>query len=786
MKNSGEKINEPIIKETNENLSSFTESKTNENTKNLLNNGILSFLLNKEDIYYSKFESINSLLKSYHKSFMKNIGVMIKIILKNSKINKYEFTNLMQKIFDLNDEAKPLTEIESYINIIHHMELNHIKFNSKIKKTLLKFFKHYNKRKNRLKNLNIFSENMNLFNFCLVSNFSIGNFNIYNQGIDNQININQSPVIINKIENKINGIDNNPDNLTNNSKRYFSEVSKGNELIIVKLSNFCLVGNCSKNNTNSFKHLERKKESNFELKCKKINIYKNICFDIVKEITNFNILNNFKNNKQLLNQKDSEINELKIKNKLNEERISLLEKNNIKFFSENSKLKSELNLSHKTIRTLKLKLKQNEKTISYLNKQKENDTKLVKEEKMEIKNLNNDLSELNIENNKLNKDVNPIKNLDMTLDNYSRKKDLELQQSYLTVDKTHIEFGQEKEKNNSIMENFEKVNKFSEINNNHDYTPIIEENEKLKKKLKEKNENLYDLNKKLEEQNKQIRNYKSTKIIEERKYINLEKKYNEIKQNLEEMQKLKYSSNTFKRTSNINEININDITPNKYSISKYLEIDGIKWCLFKKKSTCINQRNHYYKRYQRFSSINKTNDFEIEDKSDLYMWKQILDSNDLNKFNFLKETEKNENQNKINILEKNMNELKEKLNKKEEDFNRINLNYAKLLKRSRIPENNKEKMLEEINSLKKENKILNDSISKLQSEKNIIGISFIEDDLESSFFIDNFCFDKILDEIEKSENRFMAMNNTIQNSSHSNIVKNIEEIKLENNSNHFI
>ena len=28
------------------------------------------------------------------------------------------------------------------------------------------------------------------------------------------------------------------------------------------------------------------------------------------------------------------------------------------------------------------------------------------------------------------------------------------------------------------MENFEKVNKFSEINNFHDYTPIIEENEK--------------------------------------------------------------------------------------------------------------------------------------------------------------------------------------------------------------------------------------------------------------------------------------------------------------------
>ena len=73
------------------------------------------------------------------------------------------------------------------------------------------------------------------------------------------------------------------------------------------------------------------------------------------------------NCKELLIKKDSEINELKNKNKLISERISIQEKKINNLSLEKSKLKSELISDKKTIYTLKFKIKQNEKTISYLN-----------------------------------------------------------------------------------------------------------------------------------------------------------------------------------------------------------------------------------------------------------------------------------------------------------------------------------------------------------------------------------------------------------------------------------
>jgi hypothetical protein len=73
----------------------------------------------------------------------------------------------------------------------------------------------------------------------------------------------------------------------------------------------------------------------------------------------------------------------------------------------------------------------------------------------------------------------------------------------------------------------------------------------------------------------------------------------------------------------------------------------------------------------------------------------------------------------------------------------------------------------------------------LKEEKNVIGISFIEDDLESSFFIENFSFDKILEEIDKNEDKLMALNNEIQKKYHPNYEKNIEDIKLENAATNF-
>ena len=176
-------------------------------------------------------------------------------------------------------------------------------------------------------------------------------------------------------------------------------------------------------------------------------------------------------------------------------------------------------------------------------------------------------------------------------------------------------------------------------------------------------------------------------------------------------------------------------------------------------------------------------DTNIKNNYDNYIWKPMKNPKDFNDFGNLPQSESIDDKSKISEMEKEMKELKDKLLRKEDDYNRVNINYAKLLKKTKNPENNQEKLIETINKLKIENKKLNNSLIKCKSEKKIIGISFIEDDLEGSFFIDNFNFDTILDEINKSEDKFMAMNNTLQKNAKPYHERKIDDIKLENNNN---
>ena len=607
-----------------------------------------------------------------------------------------------------------------------------------------------------------------------------------NQFKGKNININSYPLIINNIQNIIN-------NAENKSYNSFENINNDSRRI------------CKKN---YFENLEITKEYFFILKSNKNILNKYNFFVITKKISNFKILSKgvpnikinkdvkdeIKNYKDLLIQKDSEISELKNLNKSFKEKISTLEKSNKKYSSENNQLKSELISIRKNKYTLEFKIKQNEKTISYLNKQNETATKLNKEEKMkydnEIKNLNNNLSKSNLENKKLYKNLyileeeNKKINQSFNVFNNTHTELNNLQQKYLNLKKLYREVEQENNKNKLIIEKYKKTSCDSFINDINNNCDILKENEKLRKELKEFDEKNEFLNKKLEEKNNENKCYKSTLINVEEKNNNLFKKYEEINKKLEEFQKSKYSTNTFRRSYNIKENDDNnEITPNKYILIKYLEIEEKKWCLFKKKNNQISQRNHYYNRYQRFKTLSNNN--ESKDKNDEYIWKQVLNPNDFIKFGVLSKEKTNDYEIKINNLENSIKDLKEKLDKKEEDFNRININYAKLLKRTKNPENNQEKLLEEINSLKKENKILNNSLNKLKEEKNVIGISFIEDDLENSFFIENFSFDKMLEEIDKNENKLMTLNNEIQKKYHQNNEKNIEDIKLENANNNF-
>ena len=194
-----------------------------------------------------------------------------------------------------------------------------------------------------------------------------------------------------------------------------------------------------------------------------------------------------------------------------------------------------------------------------------------------------------------------------------------------------------------------------------------------------------------------------------------------------------------------------------------------------------SNRTFLYSRHEKNRS--NASEVKINDNYKDYVWKPLKKEKEFNDFGPLPEIESVDDKNKINEMDKKIKDLKDKLSKKEDDYNRMNINYAKLLKKTKNPENNQEKLMDTINKLKIENKKLNNSLTKYKSEKNIIGISFIEDDLEGSFFIDNFCFDTILDEINKSEDKFMAINNNLQRSSKPSHDRKIEDIKLENHNN---
>ena len=116
-----------------------------------------------------------------------------------------------------------------------------------------------------------------------------------------------------------------------------------------------------------------------------------------------------------------------------------------------------------------------------------------------------------------------------------------------------------------------------------------------------------------------------------------------------------------------------------------------------------------YRRYQYLKSNSKKEKEKInEDSYSNYIWKAYKDEKDFINFNLdnleQRDVHDNEKEKKINELQILIKELKAKLIKKENDCNRINLNYAKLYKRTKKPEITYEKLLEENERLTLENK----------------------------------------------------------------------------------
>ena len=98
-----------------------------------------------------------------------------------------------------------------------------------------------------------------------------------------------------------------------------------------------------------------------------------------------------------------------------------------------------------------------------------------------------------------------------------------------------------------------------------------------------------------------------------------------------------------------------------------------------------------------------------------------------------------------------------------------------MIKNSKNPENIEEKMAEKLEKLREENKKLIANITKLKSEQQFIGLSFIEDDLETEQFIDDKCFEDILDNLgdKKKESNKEKDKNDIKTKTEKTTIDNI-------------
>ena len=384
---------------------------------------------------------------------------------------------------------------------------------------------------------------------------------------------------------------------------------------------------------------------------------------------------------------------------------------------------------------------------------------------------NNNLLELKKLNENLNKNVINLeneKNKNKKLIQELKEKNNEINKQLYEMEKENEILNEKINEINKIKEEYKtKYSKISkELNDEKDLNAFNEDKiKKLERKLEEHNINEFDEQK--------TKTYKINKI----------NKVNEI-----EMEKLTkkfshspyYGKNTSTFSTNnttnkiifVNNLEELEVTPDNYTIVKQFKLtNNLKWYLLKKlKKQNSGQKEDnspspkplYNTQSRRFKYIKQNsksinNNIYNDDSYSDFIWKSNKNEKDFINFNTdIVDSEQNgdstSKQKKINELETCVKELEEKLEKKENDCNRINMNYAKLFKRSKMPEISHDKLLENIDKLKEENKKLNKKIEDLKLNQNFIGFSFIEDDLEGSRFIDDNCFEEILDELNTNDN----------------------------------
>ena len=579
-----------------------------------------------------------------------------------------------------------------------------------------------------------------------------------NEKINEYIKANQElEVILGKIKEEkneeINKMNNNYQLLMNEQKIKEKEIEQiKNEVNELKLKNSEL-NDINGNNNKEIASLKKKineYEHEVNRNKKEITEQKNKYKLFKDEMSEIDSLNNkYKETIDQLEKENNEINNLLIqsktetqtdKNKLNK-KIEELQ-------TEIDLLKNDLEQKEKDIKILNKKIRDKEKNIQKLEnkyeKEVKKNNKLEKKiQEMEAKEEEGNMTEYESQKRKLMSNkyikVNNNNNNNSEIENVQKK----FRFLYRTMENFH-----HNKSRNGPNANISRTSTEYNVNNNNNNTNVVmnEINNNNKTKTSYVFNQIDNINK---NKTKLSRNYSNNNIYNDKNAKNNNEFIDDRGENSSNTCNIDISTDT----------NIK-LTPENYSFIKFYQLNSkLKWCLFKKNnkkhSNIFSQNKSNYRRYSVGNEIStnlSNSDFDSSNFND-FIWipyktsKDFIEFGDFSSLNDYSDIKNEDDINEFKIIIK---KLEIKLSEKEKEYNKLDNIFVKLMQ-----ENKKYKT--SIDNLKKENLNLNNAISKyksdLKNDKNFIGVSFIDDDPESSKFIDDKCCEELLSGLEKGKNK---------------------------------
>ena len=748
---------------------------------------------------------INILIESKNKVF-NDIESLIEKSQKEKKEFKNQMTSLKSKIEQLENEKELISN--KYLNKKNKLKIEKEKdlneMNEKISDLMIKIETKENELKiEKTKNKEIIEQKNNLNNIIKKQKEEISNLEEENENLNNDIEqnakefseykqkylaeIKSKEEYINsnsKIKKEIEKYKNEISNITKQNKELISEIKiKNKKIEILEEKNTKILeeleeiqnknNNLIKENKNKEKEIlslnNNKKEINSEIK--------NIELEYQDELNKKEqLINEF-------NQKYNELNEqyMELENKIieNNKKIKELNSEIISMKTEKEKLKKELSDKNEDYESIKGKyialIENKSKETKFYEKNKNKILELEKEIYKKNEKLLEKQNELDKNQEEIEKYINEIDSLknEISSKNAQISKIItELNNQNKSIDEYKDLIKEEKNKNKELED------KYNELLSTKPNPNIIPMNsiDIINSKLKV---NTIDATRTKSANRTMFRNKKKFLIQTE-----FNKELSSMNPDSKNLQ------TEIDTDTNLNKEQDLELTPENYIIVKCTELSSkLRWYLFKKKSTKKNINSNannnafifthlksYFKNsksYRNTLNNNTAKNPELYDATyEDFIWKPFKNQKEFARFGELPISETKQNFDMIEDLNKKIRKLEENIIEKEKEYEILYINYNILNQKNKNLEEN-DKLIETIDKLTKENSKLNDIILKYKNEKNDdVGLSFIDNDLEGSKFLDDKGFEDIfcnLDNRKESDKKIELSSIKSKKNNNSNV-----------------